>query len=994
MINKYLMKDHNGKVNEIRKENSKVREVSGYELISQQTINIGAFHTEGYVLRHKKTGAKVALLENDDVNKVFYIGFRTPPKDSTGVAHILEHSVLCGSEKFPLKDPFVELVKGSLNTFLNAMTYSDKTVYPVASCNDQDFQNLMDVYLDAVFHPNIYKKKAIFLQEGWHYEKDEEGNLSYNGVVYNEMKGAFSDADEILFREIQSSLYPYTPYGVESGGDPDVIPELTYDNFLAFHGKYYHPANSYIYLYGNMDMAEKLEFIDREYLSRYDALEVDSKIAMQTPFEKVRRIEKSYPVDEGDDLKEKSYLSVNFSVGTNLDPVTYVAFQILDRVICNVNGAPLKTALLDAGLGKDVYSSYDNGIQQPSFSIIAKDADADREEEFVTMVDKTLRKIVKEGLDKKALHASLNSFEFKYLEADYGRYPKGLMYGLQALDSWLYDDEKPFIHVDANETFATLRKMAETDYFEKLIEKYLLDNPHSTVLVMKPRKGLLEEQERALFEKLAQVRGNMSDEDLAAIDADTKALKEFQDREDTPKELEVLPMLRREDLGRKAPKLYNEPQKIGDTEFIFHDVFTNGVGYLNLSFELNRIPEEYYPYVGLLRVVLFDLSTKNYGYGDLVNEIDLYAGGMTSSVSVSNSYHEPGKCRTFFLINTKFTYANWNKVMELIKEVILTSKYEDEKRLLEILREYLTTTQQSMVAAGHSLAVGRALSYDNLPAAYTEVLSKLPLYRLIGELEEHFEERKGELTGKLSMLAKMIFRKENLRVDFTGAREEISHLKEQVEALKEALFTCEVPVGKYVPRLEKKNEGFMEPSQVQYVCRAGNFRKKGLPYDGSLKALKVMMGYEYLWMNVRVRGGAYGCMCNFASTGESYFVSYRDPQLAKTVDVYKGASEFIRNFRADERTMTKYVIGAIGELDAPMTPATLGSFSKEAYLAGVTEEDLQKERDELLATTPEKIRSLAGYVDAFMEDECFTVAGNTGKIRENEKMFGTIENLF
>ena len=971
-----------------------MRELKEYEVLSTQEISIGAFKTNAMVLKHVKTGAKVAVLENDDENKVFYIGFRTPPKDSTGVAHILEHSVLCGSEKYPLKDPFIELAKGSLNTFLNAMTYPDKTVYPVASCNDQDFQNLMDVYLNAVFHPNIYTKKAIFLQEGWHYEMDEEGKLSYNGVVYNEMKGAFSDADEILYREIQNSLFPDTSYGVESGGDPKVIPELTYEDFLAFHGRYYHPSNSYIYLYGNMDAAEKLTFIDREYLSKYDAIELDSEIKRQPAFEAPRRFEREYPVDEGEDLKEKAYLSVNYVVGDNLDPLTYVAFQILDRVICNINGAPLKMALLDAGLGKDVYSIYDNGIKQPSFSIVAKDTDASREEEFLKIVDETLRRIVKDGLDKKAIEASLNSFEFKYLEADYGRFPKGLMYGLQALDSWLHDDLKPFIHIDANKTFETLREKISTNYYEELIEKYLLSNSHKAVLVMKPKEGLLEEQDKALEEKLEGIRAKLSESEIEAIKEDEKALKAFQDREDTPEELLILPMLKREDLGKQAAKLYNEPRKIGETEFLFHDVFTNGVGYLNLSFDLKNIPADYYPYIGLLRVVLFDLSTKNYHYGDLVNEIDLYTGGMTSAIGISQSYRQLGQCRCFFQINAKYTYRNLEKVMELTREVCLSSQYEDEKRLLEILREYKTATQQSMISAGHSVAAGRALAYENLAAAYSDVLSKLSLYRLGSAIEEKYDERKAELIEKLQTLAKMIFRAENLRVDFTGAREELPKLEKEIESFKADLYTCEVPKGSFVPVLEKKNEGFMEPSQVQYVCRAGNYRTKGLPYDGSLKALRVMMGYEYLWMNVRVRGGAYGCMCNFSTTGESYFVSYRDPHLKKTIETYQGAAEFIRQFQADERTMTKYVIGAIGELDTPMTPSAKGSFSKEAWLAGVTEEDLQKERDELLATTPEKIRSLAAYVDAFMGDECFTCAGNTAKIRENEKLFGRIENLF
>jgi len=971
----------------------KAENCKNYEVLSENKFSIGAFETKSYVLRHKKTGARIAILENNDENKVFFVGFRTPPKDSTGLPHILEHSVLCGSEKYPIKDPFIELAKGSLNTFLNAMTYADKTVYPIASCNDQDFQNLMDIYLDAVFHPNIYQKKAIFLQEGWRYELSEDGELSYNGVVYNEMKGAFSDPDQILYREVEKALYPDTAYGVESGGDPRNIPDLTYEDFLAFHSKYYHPSNSYVYLYGNADMEEKLDFIDKEYLSKYDAITVDSELQVQPAFEAPRRVELEYPVDDGEALEESSYLSLNYVVGDNLDPVTCVALQILDRVICNVNGSPLKKALLDAGIGKDVYSMYYDGIKQPCFSFVAKDADADREAEFLQIIEDTLKKMASEGIDKKGLLAGINSFEFRYLEADFGRYPKGLMYGLQAMESWLHDDLKPFIHVDANETIKTIREKVDTDYFESLIERYFLKNTHRAILVMKPKEGLLEEQEKALKEKLQAIRASMTDAQIEEIKKDAALLKDFQDHEETPEELSVLPMLTREDLGKEAPKLSNEKRAIGDTEFLYHDIFTNGIGYLDLSFELDKIPAEYYPYVGILNNVLFNVDTENYGYGDLVNEMDTYVGWMGTGTAVSNQYHNPGNCRTFLQMNSKFVYSNLGKVMELIREVALTSKFDDDKRLLEVLEEYKTGVQQSMISAGNSVAASRALSYDNLPAAYNDVLSKLSLYRLYSEILENYEERKAQLIEKLSTLCKMIFRAENLRVDFTGAREELPKIEEAIKELKTKLFACDVEKGHFVPKLEKKNEGFMEPSQVNYVCRAGNYRKKGLPYDGSLKALKVMMGYDYLWMNVRVRGGAYGCSGNFAPTGESYFVSYRDPQITKTIDVYKAASDYIRNFQADERTMTKYVIGAIGELDTPMTPSAKGAFSKEAYLSGITEQDLQKERDELLTTTPEKIRSLAKYVDAFMEDDVIVACGNTNKIKENESLFGRIENL-
>ena len=972
----------------------KAEAVKNYELLKEQEIRIGDFQTRASILRHRKTGARVALMENDDENKVFYIAFRTPPENSTGVAHILEHSVLCGSEKFPLKDPFVELIKGSLNTFLNAMTYPDKTVYPVASCNDKDFQNLMDVYLDSVFHPNIYKKKAIFQQEGWHYEFDEEGNLIYNGVVYNEMKGAFSDADEIFQRQIMNALYPDTAYGVESGGDPEVIPELTYEEFLEFHSKYYHPSNSYIFLYGNMDMAEKLEFIDREYLSAYDAIQVDSEIWLQPAFAQQKRIEKAYPVDEEDDVKEKAYLSVNYSVGDTQDPELYIAFQILDRVICNINGAPLKTALLDASLGKDVYSVYDNGLRQPTFMIVAKDADESREQEFLDITKRTLEKLVREGLDQKALLASLNYFEFRYLEADFGSYPKGLMYGLQALDSWLYCDENPFIHIDSNAVFASLREKVDKGYFEGLIQNYLLENPHSAVLVMKPEKGLLQEREKALSARLKSIQENLKPEELEGIREDLAALETFRDTEDTPEILEKLPMLTREDLKKEAVRIRNEERKIGDTNFLYHDIFTNGIGYLKLLFDLREIPKESIPYIGLLRTVLFDLSTEHYTYGELSNEIDLKTGGMSDSVTMVSRYDDPDESRRYLQIQMKFLERNLADALRLAGEVILTSRLDDGKRLLEILREYISNTRQRMMSSGHVVALNRALAYENLPAAYMEEMTGLEQYRFCSAFEADFEGKKEELIAGLRTAAERIFRPENLEVDFTGSRDLLPSIEKEVERLKEGLYTGPVKKEEYIPVLEKKNEGLMCPSQVQYVCRAGNFRKKGLPYVGSLRVLKVMLGFEYLWMNIRVKNGAYDFLCNFASTGESVMVSYRDPQIKKTVEVYEGAAEYVRNFQADDRTMTKYIIGAVGAMDVPMTPSTLGSYSRDIYISGQTQEDLQRIRDEVLSASPEDIRGLAKYIDAIMEDDCFVVVGNSGKIKEAEKMFGRIENLF
>lgn len=970
----------------------RVEELSAYEVIEKREIR--DIKSVSYLVRHKKTGAKVALLENDDENKVFYIGFRTPPGDSTGVAHILEHSVLCGSREFPVKDPFVELVKGSLNTFLNAMTYPDKTIYPVASCHDKDFQNLIHVYLDAVFYPNIYENESIFRQEGWHYETDEEGRLTINGVVYNEMKGAFSSPDDVLEREITSALYPHTAYGCESGGDPEVIPELTYEQFLDFHRRYYHPSNSYIYLYGNMDMAEKLAFIDEHYLSAFEALEIDSTVGEEPAFAEPARTVREYPISEGEDEEENTFLSWNLSVGNSLDKELYVAFQILDYALCSAPGAPLKQALVEAGVGKDVYSIYENGIRQPYFSVIAKDTSLEKEQQFLELIRQVLSGLVEKGFDEKALLAGINYYEFKYREADFGSYPKGLMYGLQILDSWLYDDSKPFLHIEANDTFAFLRAQVKTGYFEKLVKEYLLDNPHGAVVILKPKEGLGIQQEETLREKLAAKKASMSERELTRIGETLDALNAFQEREDSPEDLAKIPLLTREDMKKEASGLINEERQISGTPLLYHKIDTNGIGYLRLIFKCQEIPEEYFPYIGILKGCLGLLNTEHYAYGDLFNEMNLVTGGMAAVNNAYSRVEDPDRYTLTLEVKTKVLYENLGRALGLIGEILMTSDFTDTKRLWEILAEGKSRMQAQMISGGHTVAVGRAMSYGSVSGTVSEIISGIPFYRLTADLEQNFEERKGQLVEKLQTLSRMVFRPENLMVDFVGDEQVITKLEEPVAALKAKLYTCPVKKEAYVPAVVKQNEGLMTSGQVQYVCRAGSFRRKGLPYQGALRVLKVIEGYEYLWMNVRVKGGAYGCMCAFGKSGEAYFVSYRDPNLGKTLEIYEKAADAIAAFDADERTMTQYIIGAVSELDMPKNPAAKGLQSLSAYMTGIMSEMLQKERDEVLSATPETIRSLAEYIRAFMEEDNLCVVGNAQKIKGEEDKFMKIENLF
>ena len=970
-----------------------MEQLQAYTILEKKEIK--ELNSVGYIMKHNQTGARIVLMENDDNNKVFCVGFRTPPKDSTGVAHIIEHSVLCGSDKFPVKDPFIELAKGSLNTFLNAMTFPDKTIYPVASCNEKDFQNLMDVYMDAVFHPNIYQEEKIFRQEGWHYEMESmEDELTINGVVYNEMKGAFSSPDDVLEREIMNSLYPHTSYAVESGGDPDVIPELTYEDFLAFHSRYYHPSNSYIYLYGDMVMAEILRLLVVEYLSKYEALAVDSELDEEQPFTEPVEVCKEYPITESESEKENTYLSYNISFGNNLDKEQYIAFQVIDYVLCSAPGAPLKQALIDKGIGKDVYSSYENGIMQPYFSIVAKNADKEQLPEFLATIREELTKITEQGFDKKALRAGLNFYEFRFREADFGSYPKGLMFGLMMLDSWLYDDNKPFVHIEANDTYRKLKEAIETNYYEELVREKLLHNQHKTIVVVEPVKGLTGRKEKELADALARKKSELSEAQLAEIVEQTKALKQYQEEPDTKENLEKIPLLTRADMKKEAENYVNQERKVGDTVLLYHDIFTNGIGYLRFLFDLRTVPEELFPYVGLLKSVLGLVNTENYTYGELFNEINIRTGGISP---VSNTYTDARDLQSYTAtleIKVKVLYENLEHAFRLVREIVMGSRFDDAKRLKELIAELKSQKQANMMSAGHALASVRALSYLSKTAAVSDKISGIPYYRMLEELDGNFEARQKELTEKLQQLAVCLFRPENLMVDYTAQREGLEKVEEQVAAFRDSLHTEPVETRPYQPKPERRNEGFMSSSQVQYVCRAGNFAQKGLPYTGALKALKVMMGYDYLWTQVRVKGGAYGCMCNFGKSGESYFVSYRDPNLEKTVDVYENAADYIRNFDADERTMTQYIIGAVSELDMPMTPATKGAYSLAGYMTHYPFEQVQKERDELLGAVPETIRGLAEYISAFMKDDCLCVVGNEEKIRKQSALFAETDYLF
>lgn len=969
-----------------------IHDLAEYEILDEHRVE--DVQSDGFILRHKKSGARIAILSNNDDNKVFYIGFRTPPEDETGVPHIIEHTTLCGSKKFPVKDPFIELAKGSLNTFLNAMTYPDKTVYPVASCNDQDFKNLMDVYLDAVFNPNITKYEEIFKQEGWHYEltgKDDE--LKINGVVYNEMKGAYSSPDEVLSSQIYRSLFPDNTYSKDSGGNPEYIPKLTYEAYLDFYHKYYHPSNSYIYLYGDMDVVERLEWLDKEYLSLYDYKKVNSEINKQPAFDEIKNVEAQYSITMDDSQENKTYLSYNRVVGDTLDEMLYQAFDVLDYALVSSPGAPVKQALIDAGIGDDVYGSYDAGILQPVFSFVAKNANASQADEFESIIENTLKEVVKTGINKEALLAGINSSEFKFREADFGQFPKGLLFGLNCLDSWLFDDMKPFIHLECLGTFAKLRKAVDTDYFEKLIQEYLLDNTHGSSVTVKPKRGLGNEREEALAKELSDYKASLSDEEIKKLIEDTEHLKKYQEEPSSDEDLRKLPMLTRADMKKNAMPFSNIEDELLDVKVVRHDIESNGIDYISFLFDAGDFAQSELGYLGFFTNALGLVSTEKYSYTDLANATNIYTGGISTGTASHPDIKDRNNFVFKFEVKLKVLEKNLDKALELMEQMLLTSDFTDTKRLGELVAQIKARLQANLSSSGHLVAAMRSMSSFSSYALYQDELKGVAFYRSICRIEKELSESPKSVSDKLAAIARKLFARNRMLISFTGNNEAYGNAKPSLEKVIAGFDKMSAVGNQAEVHFNTAKEAFIDASQIQYVAKTGDFICEGYEYTGALRLLRIILSYDYLWINVRVKGGAYGCMNTFLRSGESYFVSYRDPNLSDTLDVYDRIPEYIKSFSPDERDMTKYIIGTFSALDTPMNPEAKGSRSLSAYLEGITYEQIQKERNEILNAQPEDIRRLADLVEAVLKKDSICVIGNENMIKESAGLFENVEKL-
>ncbi len=959
-----------------------------YRLVKQSELKeIGLTGTE---LIHEKSGARVICLPSDDENKVFYIAFRTPPIDDSGLPHILEHSVLCGSDKYPIKDPFMELNKSSLNTFLNAMTYPDKTIYPVASCNDKDFANLMDVYMDAVLHPLIHSNENIFRQEGWRYELESpEAELGINGIVYSEMKGAFSSPEETLSRYSLNTLYPDTAYRFESGGDPAFIPTLSYEAFCGFHKTLYHPSNSYIFLYGNMDMEERLTYLDEAYLNAYDRIEIDSALKKQAPFAARRDLKITYPIAAEEEETGQSYYSLQWSVGDIMDSRLGSALDILDTVLLQAPGAPLTQALLDAGLGRVITGGYSNYTLQPQFNVTAKMAEAGESERFLKVVYETLQKLADEGLNRRSLAAAISSKEFQTREADYGGMSRGLIYGITVLNTWLYGGEDPFQYLRYEDDFNFLRSHMEEGYFESVIRDYLLGNPHCSLIEMDPEKGKAERDAEALRASLQEYKSKLSPEEINTLIARNKALKAYQEEEETPELRRCVPKLTIADLKREARRMENTEDFAGPARLISRNQNSAGIAYVSLYFGLQNLKEEQIPWLGLLKACFGGVSTEKQNYRDLFDTIMETTGGI--SLQPDSFRKADGSWMPYACVSLKVLYEKMPAAAALLKEMMLTPVFRDEKRMKEILDELINSRRQYMIMAGHAASRLRATSYFDESSVFTELTGGLSFFRFIQDLNDHFDEKKEEIFSQLEEVSRTVFTREGMLINLTCKEKAREEMKNALADLAGS-FPSDPAVRFSIGRPEKKNEGIKTTGAVSFSAIAGSFEKAG-PYSGSLRVLQSLLSMDYLWQRLRVLGGAYGAMCQFASNGLSYFASYRDPNIASTKEAFEKIPDYLTKLELPEEILSGLIISTIGGLDIPYTPSVIGMMDLRCYMTDITQEDLQAERDAIIGCTADDLRALVPYVEAVLESGCFCTFGSGVLIDQNRELFLHTENL-
>ncbi len=972
-----------------------VRETAGYQMLYKETLSDAA--GQGMVFVHKQSGARVCVISSEDPQKVFQITFRTVPTDNTGVMHIVEHAVFCGSEKFPVKDVFAECEKGSVKTFLNAMTYPDKTVYPVASCNDRDFRNLMELYLDSVFHPLLLEKEEIFLQEGWRYElTDRDAPLELNGIVYNEMQGAYTSPEAVLYREAEKVLYEGSSYACDSGGSCEEIPDLTYEACLEFYKKHYHPSNSYIYLYGDMDYVETLEWLDRTYLCHYTRQETEDTLRPVPEEGGLQTIEIPFPIEEGEE--EPGACLLQILTGSPLDVRTCTALEILAEVLVESSGAPVKQALLDGKAGLSVSGEFHCETLQPSFSIEVQDCPAGGREEFYRMIRETLTRLVKEGLDKTSLLATINSHEFALREAEY-EHPKGVEYGLLMLNSWLYDGSGAFLWLNRLDIYKELRELVKTEYFEQLIQRYLLDIRRGVLAELVPVPGLLDER-RAVSEKKAEdYRAALSEDELTVLIEKNRRLLAYQEEGDLPEQLAKMPCLTLKDIDRKGKKLHNQEISVAGETLVWHDIPSNGIIYFKCHFLLPVLSKEELHRLGLLLAVLGGLDTQAYTYGELSVLARMHTGGISFYGETYASGEDPQVYTPVLAAEVRVLEGSLGKGLQLVQEIFLHSRFEDVKRLKELVLQTLSQMKSDILYDCGYYARKRAMSYYAAQEQFMEQINGLSFYEYLRTFSEAGEEQWKQLGAALQAVLFRILKESTRIYDLTSEQRGLEETMEQIPVFSGALKREDVCQAEWRGQILSGDggqvcEAFILPVNLQYTAMCGSFRSEGYAFSGVLDVVKNLLNADYLYQEIRMKGGAYGYGCRlYTVSGHMVFFSDDDPNLEETFQIYERAGDYLEQLNPSPEELEKYIIGTIGQEDFPLGAKQWGEQSFHAYMSGLDDEKIQQEREEIFSVTLEQLREAGALIRAVTDQGYCCVLGSRKKIREAEKRFQAVKKL-
>ncbi|MBN1833141.1 MAG: insulinase family protein [Deltaproteobacteria bacterium] len=929
--------------------------------------------TEAAFFRHVKTGTELLSLSNEDENKVFGITFRTPASDSTGLPHILEHSVLCGSRKYPVKEPFVELLKGSLQTFLNAMTYPDKTCYPLASQNVQDFYNLIDVYLDAVFYPRL--TPMILQQEGWHLELEKADEpLIFKGVVFNEMKGVYSSPDSLLSEYSQQSLFPDNTYGFDSGGNPKEIPNLTFKKLKAFHRKYYHPSNARIFFYGDDDPEKRVHLVD-EYLKDFKRLDIDSAIEPQRPFKCPRELTRSFPA--GEDESSKGMVTLNWLLKESADGEANLAFHVLEYILLGMPGSPLRKALIDSNLGEDLCGGgLGSELRQMYFSTGLKGIDLKDIGKVVRLIQETLFHLTKEGIDPETVEAALNTIEFSLRENNTGAYPRGLGQMLRALNSWLYDKD-PLTLITFETPLESLKARLSTGepVFEGMIDNWFIGNPHRTTLILRPDKELAQKEEAAEQEKLSEIREAMTSKNLQDVVRQTRDLKQFQETPDSPEALATIPTLSIEALDKRNRTIPSSVLEQAKTPILYHDLFTNGIIYLDVGFDLHALPQRLLPYVHLFGRALLEMGTETEDYVSLSQRISRKTGGIRPSI-LTSAVKEEQKAAAWLFLRGKAMKSQTMELMDILRDILLNARLDRKDRFRQMVLEAKARQEQKLMSMGHQMVSLRLSAQFHEAEWAAEQMSGVTYLFFLRRLAKALDDDWSGVLADMEEIRSFLINRNAMLLNITLEETGWSHFRSQVNGFLEVLPVSMRRQAVWSPERPAECEGMTIPSQVNYVAKGVNIFEGGYRFHGSSLVICRYLRNTWLWDRIRVRGGAYGGFCHFDRfSGVLSFVSYRDPNLSKTLEVFDQTADFLNTATLHEDEIIRSIIGTIGDIDQYMLPDAKGFASMLRHITGQTEKERQQIREEVLNTTASDFRSFGQALEILKERGLVKVLG-------------------